>query len=76
MPLTSGKKKTCQRPANSANDVPTVPFLHVQKFGTKFSIIGANWLLLAPIELYAQIVIIVLMLIIINFNLIISFTKA
>jgi hypothetical protein len=28
--------------ANGANDVPTVPFLHVQKFGTKFSIVGAN----------------------------------
>jgi hypothetical protein len=33
---------TCQRRANGANDVPTVPFLHVQKFGTKFSIVGAN----------------------------------
>jgi len=32
----------CQRRANGANDVPTVPFLHVQKFGTKFSIVGAN----------------------------------
>jgi hypothetical protein len=36
------KKKTCQRPANGANDVLTVPFLHVQKFGTKFSIVSAN----------------------------------
>jgi hypothetical protein len=32
----------CQRRANGANDVPTVPFLHIQKFGTKFSIVGAN----------------------------------
>jgi glycerol-3-phosphate cytidylyltransferase-like family protein len=32
----------CQRRANGANDVPTVSFLHIQKFNTKFSIISAN----------------------------------
>jgi hypothetical protein len=39
---TSGKIKTCQRPANGANDVPIVPFIYIQKFGTKFSTLGAN----------------------------------
>jgi hypothetical protein len=38
----SGKIKTCQRPANGANNMPTVPFMYVQKFGTKFSTLGAN----------------------------------
>ena len=64
----------CQRHANGANDVLTVPFMYIQKFSTKFSTLGANWLLLALIELYAQIVTILLMLI--SPNLVISFTKA
>jgi hypothetical protein len=45
---------TCQRRANGANDVLTVPFLHIQKFSTKFSIVNANWLLLAPFRLHKQ----------------------
>jgi hypothetical protein len=28
--------------------------LHIQKFGTKFSIISANWLLLAPFKSHEQ----------------------
>jgi len=32
----------CQQRANGAKDVPTAPFLHVQKFGTKFSTLSAN----------------------------------
>jgi len=32
----------CQQRANSAKDMPTALFLHIQKFGIKFSILGAN----------------------------------
>jgi hypothetical protein len=70
----SGKIKTCQRLANGANDVLTVLFMYIQKFSTKFSTLGASWLLLALIELYSQIVTILLMLI--SPNLVISFIKA
>jgi len=40
--------------------MPIAPFLHIQKFGTNISILSANCL---PIELYIQIVTILLMLI-------------
>ena len=56
----SGKIKICQRRANGAKDVLTAPFLHVQKFGINISTPSANFLL---IELYAQIVTILLILI-------------